>query len=503
MGHVLGGIRDAIEGLDGRGGHGPRAVRPVGLPLIDLQRGTVTRADGALDAYYSNAFRACLLAKARPLSTLPVDVYERRGGVRERDESPAAAALSGLLRNRWNPLLTGAEGVRWMVMTKDTMGNAFARVEYDAAGRPRAIWPWSLTPEVLLDASGRAAFRYPGDKFTPQGTYLGHEVIWVKSPVVDSDGLMGLSLAQLAARELGLSIDLEDFYARLMRNGNHFPGYLETDARLQQADVDRIKQELADGAGILGAGKVRIFDNGIKYRQSQLTMADMSLVDQERWVLQQTCRTLSVPPQEVFELSNATYSNIEQGARNFANKTLVTEAVTLEQAFNEVLRTVGRPDSYVRFNMDGLLRGDYESRMNGYRTAIFSRQMTPNEARAKEEEPPYEGGDLVSVPSAYALMDPRTGEIVHEASSAAATGGSGEGDDPSLPSGSGRPSLAALEPVHADMEERVRRRVREAGDGPRARDFAARVLAPYAAACAAAGVPYDIEADIERMAANA
>lgn len=355
--------------------------------------------------------------------------------------------------------------------------------------------------------NGSAVFVYDGDTFTEPGTYLSNEIIWVKSPIIDTDGLYGVSLAEVAARELGLSIDLEDFYIRLMRNGNHFPGYLETDKELRPQDITRIREEFEDGAGIIAAGKVRIFDNGLSYKQSDLTMADMSLVDQERWVLQQTCRTLSVPPQEVFELSNATYSNIEQGARNFANKTLVTEAVTIEQAFNDVLWEAGRLDEYVRFNMDGLLRGDYESRMNGYRTAIYSGIYSPNNVRAKEEEAPYEGGQYFLVSSAYSQVDPETGDVVREARSASEPGGSGEGVQQTDGNPNGRPpdgeSRDALAAVHADMERRISERFRERGDTQATRDFATKVLAPYADACAIARIPYDMTEDIERMAANA
>lgn len=504
MGALLNGIRNAISGLDDR----PSAnlTRLGGLPLINLTNGAKVNATGVLDAYYSNAFRACLLAKARPLSTLPVDVYVRDNGVRREATSHVAKRLSGLLRHRWNPFLTGSEGIRWLVMTKDTLGNAFARVEY-SGGLPVAIYPLSHAPDVRRTDNGSAVFVYDGDSFTKPGTYLSYEIIWVKSPLIDADGLYGVSLAEVAARELGLSIDLEDFYIRLMRNGNHFPGYLETDKELRPQDITKLKEQFEDGAGIIAAGKVRIFDNGLSYKQSDLTMADMSLVDQERWVLQQTCRTLSVPPQEVFELSNATYSNIEQGARNFANKTLVTEAVTIEQAFNDVLWEANHRDEYVRFNMDGLLRGDYESRMNGYRTAIYSGIYSPNDVRAKEEEAPYEGGQYFLVSSAYSQVDPETGEVVREARTASEPGGSGEGVQQTDGNPNGRPpdgeSRDALSAVHADMERRIAERFRERGDSQPARDFAAKVLAPYADACAIARIPYDMTEDIERMAADA
>lgn len=448
-------------------------------------------------AYYSNAFRACLLAKARPLSSLPIHVYRREeDGTRVDADDSAARGLERLLRGRWNPLLTGSEGLRWLMMTKDTKGNAFVRVEWGADGAPTALWPLAGEPSIVsYRAGGEPVFSYGGDEHTPAGNLLANEVVWVKSPIIDADGVRGVSLALLAANELGLSIDLEEFYQRLLSNGSHFPGWLETPNKLTDADVTKLKAQLSDGQGILSAGRVRIFDKGLTYHQSDMSITDMSLVDQEKWILQQTCRTLSVPPQEVFDLSNATYSNIEQGAINFANKTLVPECVAIEQAFNDVLRSAGAPSErdYVQIDMNGLLRGSYRERMEGYRASILGGFMSPNMALRKEDEKPYKGGEVFFRSGAYIPVDPETGEeTVPRSSSQPEPGAAGESG-----------SVEALAPVKEDMDARVAQRFRDQGDCERARSFARDVLGPYARAAEAAGLPYDIESDIERLAGNA
>lgn len=464
----------------------------AGFDFVEVREGgKVVRREraGHLEAYYSNAYRACALAKARPLASLPVHVYERKGGVRVEAGGYTARDLSRLLRTRWNPFTTAQEGFRWLDMTKDAKGNAFARIEW-AGPRIRAIWPMSGEPEVLKTGGGDVVFRYDGDKFTPAGNYLSREIVWVKSPILDRDGLKGLSLAELAARELGLSVDIEEFYSKLITNGNHFPGWLETDQRLDEQDVKLLRKQLDDGSGIVNAGKLRIFDKGMRYHSTGYTMVDMSLVDQEKWILQQTCRTLSVPPQEVFDLSNATYSNIEQGALNFANKTLVPECAEIERAFSCVLWDAGIEDAYVQFDLNGLLRGNYRDRMEGYRIGLYSGFYCPNDIRAKEDMPPYEGGELFMRPTAYATVDPETGEATYPASeSQRGTGGSGEGP------GGGR----ALDAIHEDMRRRVADRLAEGGDTERFRDFATRVLTPYANACTLARIEYDIQADIEEI----
>ena len=493
LGTVSRGVGRVLNSIYPYGGSG---VRITTIPSLDDNRVYAHNL-----AYYSNAFRACLLAKTRPLASLPVHVYKRVEGVRKPVESDAGKALESLLRGKWNPYMTGSEGERWSIMTKDTIGEAFIRVQW-RDGIPVALWPMSGVPSIESDRSGNPVFRYGGDKFTEEGRYLQNEIIWIKSPILDEDGLHGVSLADLAAKELGLSIDLEEFYQRLLKNGSHFPGWLETDSKLDPADVDDLKQQLSDGQGVVSAGKLRIFDRGLKYHQTNLTMADMSLVDQERWILQQTCRTLSVPPQEVFDLSNATYSNIEQGALNFAQKTLVPECVAIEQALGWVLQCAGSADEYVQLDMNGLLRGSYRERMEGYRTAIMGGFMSPNTALAKEDEPPYEGGDVYFRSSAYIPVDPATGEELAERTASREPGSSGEGGSGTYGDGEANPA-APLACIKEDMDARIDQRFREKGDCRESRDFAAKVLAPYARACLESRITYDMEADIERIARNA
>lgn len=450
---------------------------------------------GAQRAYYSNAFRACLLAKARPLASLPIHVYERDGGVRRESNRHFSKAWSRILRQRWNPYMTSSEGYRWALMTKDALGNAFMRVQYDASGKPVAMWPLSQRPDVLIGADGKPVFQYGGDKFTPAGRYLCHEVVWLKSPVLDSDGLYGVSMAELGASELGLSIDLDEFYANLLHNGTHSPGWMETNQKLTQQDVAALQERMRGGSGIDKAGSIKILDNGLTYHSSPMSMVDMSLVEQERWILQQTCRTLSVPPQEVFDLSNATYSNIEQGAMNFANKTLVPECNELERALSCVLWDAGLQDCYVQFDMNGLLRGSYKERMEGYRIGINSSVYSPNDVRAKEEEEPYVGGDVYFRSSAYVPVDPETGEELTPRGSSAFPGAQGEGSESPDPEA----EQTALAVIRRDMHARIRDRISEAGDTAKSREFARRVLAPLADAYEVDGVSYDLESDIEEL----
>lgn len=476
-------------------------VRFIGYQGPDGQYQEIDISSDSADAYFSNSWRGCLLAKARPLASLPVHVYVRRGGIREDATGRFPKRYMQLLQHRWNPVMTASEGTRWLMMTKDTKGEAFARVEYDANGMPTSIWPLSGTPTIEV-TDGKFVFRYGGDTFTKPGVYLGNEIIWIKSPILDSECLHGVSLAKLAARELGLSIDLDEFYEAAIHGNATFAGWLEAPGRLNPQDIDLLQQQLNDGSGVVSAGKVRIFSNGVTYKSNGQSMVEMNVVEQEKWILQQCCRTLSVPPQEVFDLSNATYSNIEQGALDFANKTLVPECVALEQAYSSPLWAAGYPDCYVQMDMNGLLRGSYKERMDGYRIGINAGIYSPNQVRAKEDEEPYEGGDVYFRSSAYIPVDPDTGEELVDRHSTNTQQGSfpgsqGEGSD--TPDPDAMAEGTALAVIHRDMEDRIRQRLEESGDAEKTRAFARKVLGPMDEACRAQGIKYDLNSDMERI----
>lgn len=424
-------------------------------------------------------YMACELAKARPVASLPVHVYEREGGERVRSNRRVARDLDHLLRAKWNPFCTASAGIRWMILTADTLGTAHVRAEWDRrTGRLVHLWPVVAGMEPGRNDRGEAVWETDGDEFTPEGVYLEHEVITLTSSVPTRYGAEGRSLADVAMAAVGLSIDLEAFYARLLNEGNHFPGWLETDEALSVADKQELVDTLRAGGGIVNSGQARLFPKGVHYHQVPLTMAEMDLTKQQAWVLERICAVCGVPPTEVGDLTHSTYSNTEQQAIQFAQKTLVPILHDIEAAFQPVLDYAGLEDNYVRFSIEGLLRGTYAERMAGYQTGIYAGFFTRNGVRAMEELPPLPGLDAPLQPVNYYAIDEQGVAVI-------------PGQEEAAP---------ALAPVYEDMAARVAGRFAQTGDTQATRDFATKVLKPWADACLLGGVAYDMAADIDRLA---
>lgn len=471
-------------------------IRRLDRSIGTIYKDSVSPAD-EVNAEFSIAYLSCELAKARPVSSLPVDVYEKKGAGRVEAKDDASWHLAYLLKNRWNPMMRSGPCLRWVILTKDTLGSAYVRVEWGTskAGNriPKALWPITGAVEPLWDdATGTAWYRITGDDFTPAGTYSSDDVLRFDSQLpATSISVGGRSLAEAAALNIGLSIQLEKFYERLLTNGNHFPGYLETDKALGPEDLREVRDSLKGGSGILQAGSVRIFQNGLHYKQNPMTMGDIDLIAQQTWVLQQTCRVCGVPPQEVYDLSRSTYSNAEQSSIQFSQKTLVPECRELECAFDEVLRICGQYDRHVKFELNGLLRGEYMTRMEGYRIGTAAGILTRNECRSLEELSELPGLSRPLVPVNFYEVD-ENGEVVPYDADA-------QKDAPAVADPQGGRPADGFSPIVEDMRRRVRERFEDKGDTEATRDFAHRVFEPYARACVIAGIDFDMDREIEEL----
>lgn len=377
--------------------------------IIDLTERKATRLD-SYGALYSVAYLACEQTKARSLGSLPVNVYKKTDGTRERVDHPLARLLSG----QANDLMSGRDLRHWLSIRKDTFGNAYIFVEWNK-GTPVGLWPINAPVAIDFDPTapiGRrvryivspSAYAYP-----PAGTYFEDEVINIRTAVSD-DGIKGKSIAELAAHDIGLSVDLEQFYSSMLNNGNHQLGHVELpqDRRMTQEDMDALRQAVEEKSGVRNAGRAPIFGYGAKWVQDQQTMRDASLIEQQAWVLQQVCRATNVPPWMVYDSSsgNGKYENAEASRVDYATGTVMPDTAALETALNVILRAMGQEDYYIKFDLSGLMRGDAASRGQFYRELVYMGAMTRAEVRAKEELPPIDGLEKPLVPVNYGILEP-------------------------------------------------------------------------------------------------
>jgi HK97 family phage portal protein len=121
-------------------------------------------------------------------------------------------------------------------------------------------------------------------------------------------------------------------------------------------------------------------------------------LETRKFQINEIARIFRVPPHMVGDLEKSSFSNIEQQSLEFVKYTLDPWVVRWEQSLQQALILPSEKATiFIKFNLDGLLRGDYQSRMQGYSTGIQNGFMSVNDVRGLEDMnllTAEEGGDL-------------------------------------------------------------------------------------------------------------
>lgn len=439
-------------------------------------------------ALLSNDFLACETVKARAVRSLPVSVLMRVENGRVPDDGHWLAPVL----HRPNSMMAWGDLIAWAMIRRDVFGTAYIRVVRDPIrGTARELRPVLAAVGYSFDrATGTATYSAGRDYFNDPWTCREDDLVVLKTDVSEDGGVTGRSIVEMAANDIGLSVDLVNFYRTLVENGNFFQGWLETDNQLSPDDVKAVRESLDATRGPENAGSIRVFDRGLKYHDVSIALDGMDIVAQERFVLEKVCRACHVDMHHVFADDKASATSASGADIDFVKNTVVPDVTAIEQAFQPVLdraASLGGSDSGYRlkFNVNGLLRGDFRTRMEGFRIGVYAGIFTRAWCATQEDIPWLPGQDRLLQPTAYYVLDE---DGMPQLPDAATAGTSGQSDGVSgIEERAAADSLRRLQPVIADARRRIEKRARADGDCDRTRDFAAQVMAPVELAAAHCG----------------
>ena len=201
----------------------------------------------------------------------------------------------------------------------------------------------------------------------------------------------------MAKNAIGMAIACEEYGAKFFANGAQPSGVLEHPGTIK--DPSRVRESWQNTfGGSQNANKVAVLEEGMKYTPISISPEQAQFLETRKFQINEIARIFRVPPHMVGDLEKSSFSNIEQQSLEFEKYTLDPWVARWEQAIVRRLFTEEEKKKYyVKFNVDGLLRGDYQSRMNGYATARQNGWMSANDIRELENLdriPPEDGGDL-------------------------------------------------------------------------------------------------------------
>ncbi len=354
-------------------------------------------------AMQMTAVYACVRILAESVAGLPLHLYQynSKGG----KEKAAAHPLFFLLHDEPNPEMTSFVFRETLMTHLLLWGNAYAQIIRNGMGEITALYP--LMPNrmrVDRDETGRLYYEYTryGDeagKTKCETINLGAgDVLHI--PGLGFDGLVGYSPIAMAKNAIGMAMACEEFGAKFFANGAAPGGVLEHPGILK--DPARVRESWnATFGGSSNANKVAVLEEGMKYTPISISPNEAQFLETRKFQIDEIARIFRVPPHMVGDLEKSSFSNIEQQSLEFVKYTIGPWVTRWEQSLARSLLPKSERSRYlIKFNLDGMLRGDYESRMNGYATARQNGWMSANDIRELENMDRIgveEGGDLYLV----------------------------------------------------------------------------------------------------------
>jgi HK97 family phage portal protein len=190
---------------------------------------------------------------------------------------------------------------------------------------------------------------------------------------------------------------ITEYGAKFFANGASPGGVLEHPGVVK--DPARIRESwnaVYQGSG--NAHRVAVLEEGMKFQPIGIPPEQAQFLETRKFQTEEICRIFRVPPHLVSNLDRATFSNIENQSISFVVHTIRPWLVRLEQGMNKALLSKSEKGQYfVGFVVDGLLRGDYASRMQGYAIGIQNGFLSPNDVRTLENMNTIEHGDVYAM----------------------------------------------------------------------------------------------------------
>ena len=351
-------------------------------------------------AMQMTAVYSCVRVLSEAVASLPLHVYKYRsdGG----KEKAIDHTLYRLLHDEPNPEMTSFVFRETLMTHLLLWGNAYAQVIRNGKGEVIALYP--LMPnrmQVNRNEKGQLYYQYTtssDDAPTMEGStvvLMPEDVLHI--PGLGFDGLVGYSPIAMAKNAIGLAMATEEYGAKFFANGAAPSGVLEHPGTLKNPDKVRESWNATFG-GSHNANKVAVLEEGMKYTPISISPEQAQFLETRKFQINEIARIFRVPPHMVGDLEKSSFSNIEQQSLEFVKYTLDPWVIRWEQSLQRtLLSSEDKKEYFFKFNLEGLLRGDYASRMSGYATARQNGWMSANDIRELEnlDRIPAElGGDL-------------------------------------------------------------------------------------------------------------
>lgn len=351
------------------------------------------------------AFNRGVIYISTQVAKLPWDVKDKSHNIME-------GGISYLLNLSPNPEMNA---FRWrLVMIQQAIihGNAYAEIERDIAGRPIALWPLnSGLMDLIRSQTGDLIYRY--QNYDGGAVYLNPKDVFHLPNFHSKDGLLGQGVVGYARDVLGIQIAADDMASGIFHNSGIPSGILSHPGKLSDDAYKRLKESWAQQQGGKKTGSTSILEEGLSYTPVNVVPEALQFIQSRQFGILEIARFLGVPPTKLFDVTAATYSNVENSNLEVATDTLDSWASNLEIEADVKLLNNRHGGRYTDINLYAIFRGDMKTRSDYFRAMMGVGAITPNQIRNLEGMPGYgeEGDNYYIATNNFTPVD-RMNEII-------------------------------------------------------------------------------------------
>jgi len=346
--------------------------------------GTLVNEETALQ---TAAVYSCVRVISETIASLPLHVYQNTDtGTKLMYDH----YLYPILHDIPNPEMTSFSFRETLMSHLLLYGNAYAQILRNGTGRVEALYP--LLPnkmDIHRNDAGELYYTYWRERDDTRPDDTTGAVVLRRDQVLhisglSKNGLVGYSPVELGRNTVGMCIATEQFGADFFANGATPGGVLEHTGRVR--DTDGLRENWnAMFQGVGNANQIAVLEDGLTYKSVSAKPEEAQFLETRKYQLNEIARIFRVPPHMIGDLDKSSFNNIEHQSLEFVKYCISPWVARWEQAlYRALLLPSERGKLTIKFNLDGLLRGDYETRMNGYRVGINSGFMSVNDVRRLE-----------------------------------------------------------------------------------------------------------------------
>ena len=321
------------------------------------------------------------------ISTLPVDAYQRIDGNRK----PYRPRPSWV--DQPDVDQTRSAHYQQVLVSMLIWGNAYVRIFRNGKGdvvNLVALDPQKM--EVTRSAIGRKLFHYEGEE-----KVLTSDEVMHLTDLLEPGAIVGISRVDRLREALGLGIALQDFAATFFGQGVSGSMVVEVPGNITPDQARQLSDSMSNRhGGWRKSGRAAVLSGGATVKDMSVQNDQSQFIESRRFFVEEVARLFNIPLHFLDVPGSQSYSSVEQSAIQFVQHTLRPYIEKLEWSYSRLLPE----QAFLKFNVDGLLRGDFNSRITGYATGLQSGFMSINDVRRIEDMTPVDGGDVYRVPLA-------------------------------------------------------------------------------------------------------